>query len=226
MRLARPSEAGPLIRRRGVALKAADGAVEASEAHRARHELERAEIEKILAGEVDRFEYFVRVYQKRIFRLAYALLRDPAEADALTQDVFVKAYRGLAEFRGGASFETWATRIAINAVRDLARRRRPVVSLADPRGGGEEDGPEVPARFDPADGTSPERDLMAREIGRRIAEALVTLSPRQRAVFVMKHYEELSIAEIGATTGLDEGTVKSHLFRAARRLRERLEDLR
>jgi RNA polymerase sigma-70 factor (ECF subfamily) len=210
----------------GTALKAADGAAEASEAHRERQELEREEIERVLAGETDRFEYFVRAYQKKIFRLAYALLRDPAEADALTQDVFVKAYRGLAEFRGGASFETWATRIAINAVRDVARRRRPVVAFADLRADGEEDGTGIPARLDPADGTSPERDLMAREIRRRIADALVALSPRQRAVFVMKHYEDLSIAEIGAATGLDEGTVKSHLFRAARKLRERLEDLR
>ncbi|HUM03009.1 MAG TPA: sigma-70 family RNA polymerase sigma factor, partial [Thermoanaerobaculia bacterium] len=188
-----------------------------------RQEFERSEIAKILAGETDRFEYFVRTYQKRIFRLAYTLLRDPAEADGLTQDVFVKAYRGLADFKGDAAFETWATRIAINAVRDLVRRKKPVVSFGDLRGDGEEDGPELPARFDPADGTSPERDLMAREIRRRIADALVTLSPRQRAVFVMKHYEERSIAEIGAATGLDEGTIKSHLFRAARKLRERLE---
>jgi RNA polymerase sigma-70 factor (ECF subfamily) len=207
------------------ALKPAEGAADASEAIRTQQEFERAEIAGILAGETDRFEYFVRTYQKRIFRLAYALLRDPAEADAVTQEVFVKAYRGLAAFKGGASFETWATRIAINAVRDLVRRRKPVVSFGDLRGDGDE-GPEIPPRLDPADGTSPERDLMAREIRRRIADALVALSPRQRAVFVMKHYEELSIAEIGAATGLDEGTIKSHLFRAARKLRERLEDLR
>jgi len=221
-----PGASGRAIPAEGAALKAADGASEASQALRERQERERTEIEKILAGETDRFEYFVRAYQKRIFRLAYTLLRDPAEADALTQEVFVKAYRGLAEFKGAASFETWATRIAINAVRDVARRRKPVVPFGDLRGAGEEDGPEIPARLDPADGTSPERDLMRREIRCRIADALVTLSPRQRTVFVMKHYEELSIAEIGAATGLDEGTVKSHLFRAARKLRERLEDLR
>lgn len=209
-----------------VVLKPAEGAAEATEALRKRQELERAEIAGILAGETDRFEYFVRTYQKRIFRLAYTLLRDPSEADSITQEVFVKAYRGLTEFKGGASFETWATRIAINAVRDLVRRRRPVVSFGDLCSEGDDDGPEIPPRFDPSDGTSPERDLMAREIRRRIADALVALSPRQRAVFVMKHYEELSIAEIGTATGLDEGTIKSHLFRAARKLRARLEDLR
>ena len=106
-----------------------------------RQEFERAEIVRILAGETDRYEYFVRTYQKRIYRLTYMLLRDPAEADGLTQDVFVKAYRGLAEFKGDAAFETWVTRIAINSVRDVVRRRRPVVSFSDLRGAGEEDGP-------------------------------------------------------------------------------------
>jgi len=205
-------------------MKAANGA--GQDPQRERREFERSEIARILAGETDRFEYFVRTYQKRVFRLAYTLLRDPAEADGLAQDVFVKAYRGLVDFKGAAAFETWVTRIAINAVRDLVRRRKPMVSFGDLRGDGAEDGPELPARLDPADGTSPERDLMAREIRRRIADALVELSPRQRAVFVMKHYEERSIAEIGAATGLDEGTIKSHLFRAARKLRARLEDLR
>jgi RNA polymerase sigma-70 factor (ECF subfamily) len=192
----------------------------------ARQREEAAEIRKILAGEIDRFEDFVKAYQKRIYRLAYTLLRDPAEADGATQDVFVKAYRALGAFKGESAFETWLTRIAINTVRDVVRRRKPVVLFSELHGDGEEDGPEIPASLDPADGTSAERDLMSREIRRRLADALVTLSPRQRAVFVMKHYEERSIAEIGAATGLDEGTIKSHLFRAARKLRERLEDLR
>jgi RNA polymerase sigma-70 factor (ECF subfamily) len=192
----------------------------------ARQREEAAEIGKIVAGEIDRFEYFVKTYQKRIFRLAYTLLRDPAEADGVTQDVFIKAYRALADFKGESAFETWLTRIAINTVRDVVRRRKPVVLFSELHGDGEDDGPELPASLDPADGTSAERDLMSREIRRRLADALVTLSPRQRAVFVMKHYEERSIAEIGKATGLDEGTIKSHLFRAARKLRERLEDLR
>lgn len=192
----------------------------------ARQREEAAEIGKIVAGEIDRFEYFVKAYQKRVYRLAYTLLRDPAEADGVTQDVFVKAYRALADFKGESAFETWLTRIAINTVRDVVRRRKPEILFSELRRDGEDDGPELPASLDPADGTSAERDLMSREIRRRLADALVTLSPRQRAVFVMKHYEERSIAEIGEATGLDEGTIKSHLFRAARKLRERLEDLR
>jgi RNA polymerase sigma-70 factor (ECF subfamily) len=181
---------------------------------------------RVRCGDTDAFEYFVRTYQKRVFRLILTLLRDPSEADSLTQDVFVKAYRGVAEFKGDSAFETWVTRIAINTVRDHVRRRKPVVSFSELGDGGEDDGSGLPRSLEPADGSSPERDSLSWEIRRRIGEALETLSPRQRAVFVMKHYEEKSINEIGAVTGLDEGTIKSHLFRAARKLRQRLEDLR
>jgi RNA polymerase sigma-70 factor (ECF subfamily) len=183
-------------------------------------------IARVVAGDVDAFEYFVKTYQKRITRFVFTLLRDPSDADCVTQDVFVKAFRALPEFKGESAFETWLTRIAINTVRDRVRRRRPVVSFSDLRDLDDDDGPEIPASLDPADGTSPERDLLSGDIRRRIAVALVTLSPRQRSIFVMKHYEEKSIAEIGDATGLDEGTIKSHLFRAARKLRVCLEDLR
>jgi RNA polymerase sigma-70 factor (ECF subfamily) len=181
---------------------------------------------RVVAGDVDAFEYFVRTYQKRITRFVFTLLRDPSEADCVAQDVFVKAFRALGEFKGEAAFETWLTRIAINTVRDRIRRRRPVVMFSELRDLDDDDGPEIPPALDPADGTSPEKDLLSGDIRRRIADALVTLSPRQRAIFVMKHYEEKSIAEIGESTGLDEGTIKSHLFRAARKLRVCLEDLR
>ena len=196
---------------------------------RARAEKLRVEEEilaRVVGGDVDAFEYFVKTYQRRITRFVFTLLRDPAESDCVAQDVFVKAFRGLAEFKGESAFETWLTRIAINTVRDRIRRRRPVVSFSDLRDIDDDDGPEIPPSLDPADGTSPERDVLSGDIRRRIADALVTLSPRQRAIFVMKHYEEKSIAEIGETTGLDEGTIKSHLFRAARKLRVCLEDLR
>jgi RNA polymerase sigma-70 factor (ECF subfamily) len=182
-------------------------------------------LERVLAGDADAFAHFVRAYQKRVYGMALRLLRDPAEAECVAQESFLKAYQGLANFRWGSTFQTWITRIAINTVRDRVRRRRPVVAFSELRDD-EDDGPEIPSWLDPADGTSPERDLLSQDIRRRIGEALVTLSPRQRSIFVLKHYEEKSIAEIGDATGLDEGTIKSHLFRAARKLRVSLEDLR
>ena len=189
-------------------------------------EREEEVLGRIRAGDSEAFEYFVKTYQKKVFRLVYTLLRDPSEADSVTQDVFVKAYRAIKDFKGDAAFETWITRIAINAVRDQMRRRKPVVSFSDLKAAEEDDSLEVPRSIDPTDGTSPLRDSLSREIRHRVATALVDLSPRQRAVFVMKHYEDRTIAEIGAATGLDDGTIKSHLFRAARKLRQSLEDLR
>lgn len=183
-------------------------------------------IELVRRGDIDAFEYFVRTYQKKIYRLVYAMLRDTGDADGVTQDVFVKAYRALKDFKGDSAFETWLTRIAINSVRDQVRRKKPVISFSELTGRDDDGSQEIPRGLEPVDGRTPERDLLSRDIRRRIAEALDYLSPRQRSVFVMKHYEEKSIAEIGLATGLDEGTIKSHLFRAARKLRARLEDLR
>lgn len=181
---------------------------------------------RIQAGEPEQFEYFVRTYQRKVFRLVYTLVRNAGEADALTQDVFVKAWRAIPDFRGEAAFETWLNRIAVNAVRDAARRRRPVVPFSELAAAESVEGPDLPRSAEPTDGTSPERDAFSKQIRKRIADAMESLSPRQKAIFVMKHYEERSIAEIGAATGLDDGTVKSHLFRAARKLRQKLEDLR
>jgi RNA polymerase sigma-70 factor (ECF subfamily) len=181
---------------------------------------------RVARGDADAFEHFVRTYQKRIYRLVYTLLRDPSDADSVTQDVFIKAYRAAGEFKGESTFETWLTRIAINTVRDFTRRKKPAIPFSQLGPEDEEGSPDIPRGLDPGSGRSPEREMMSRDIRRRIAEALVSLSPRQRAVFVMKHYEEKTIAEIGFATGLDAGTIKSHLFRAARKLRAKLEDLR
>src|SRR4029077_13535390 len=87
----------------------------------------------------------------------------------------------------------------------------------------EETGPrEIAAHPDP----SPERRALSREIRERLRRSMDCLSPRQRSVFVLKHFEELSIPEIADLTGLDSGTIKSHLFRAAHKIRERLRELR
>jgi len=181
-------------------------------------------IEEVRAGKSESFEYFVRRYQRRITRIAYRLLHDSGEADCAAQESFLRAYQNLKDFREGSAFETWLTRICINWCKDRLRRRRLVVYFHQiPAGGDEEPGPrEVPAHRDP----SPERHAMSREIRRRLREAMETLSPRQRTIFVLKHFEELSIPEIAELTGLDSGTIKSHLFRAAHKLRQRLGDFR
>jgi RNA polymerase sigma-70 factor (ECF subfamily) len=185
---------------------------------------EARQIEEIRAGNTEGFEYFVRQYQRRITRVAYRLLRDLGEADCAAQESFLRAWQNLNEFREGSTFETWLTRICINWCKDRLKRRRLVLyfhQTADD--GAEESGPRDTAASADA---SPERRTHAREIRERLREAIETLSPRQKTVFTLKHFEELSIPEIAELTGLDSGTVKSHLFRAAAKIRGRLADFR
>jgi RNA polymerase sigma-70 factor (ECF subfamily) len=179
-------------------------------------------IQEVRAGKTESFEYFVRRYQQRITRIAYRLLRDTGEADCAAQESFLRAYQNLNDFREGSTFETWLTRICINWCKDRLKRRRLVLYFHQaPADQDEETGPrEIAAHPDP----SPERRALSREIRERLRRAMECLSPRQRSVFVLKHFEELSIPEIADLTGLDSGTIKSHLFRAAQKIRERLAD--
>ena len=179
-------------------------------------------IREIRAGRAELFEYFVRQYQKKITRLAYRFLRDVGEADCAAQESFLRAYQSLDSFREGSTFETWLTRICINWCKDRLKRRRLVLYFHQGPRETEpgEDPQELAVNRDP----SPERRAAGREIRERLKHAMGVLSPRQRSIFVMKHFEEMSIPEIAEVTGLDAGTIKSHLFRAAQKMRERLSD--
>jgi RNA polymerase sigma-70 factor, ECF subfamily len=181
-------------------------------------------IAEVRAGNADAFEYFVRRYQRRITRVAFRMLRDLGEADCAAQESFLKAYQNLDDFREGSTFETWLTRICINACKDRLKRRRLVVYFHQaPRDDDEETGPrDVTPHPEP----SPERKAISRQIRERLKHAIELLSPRQKSIFVLKHFEELSIPEIADITGLDTGTVKSHLFRAAQKIRARLREFR
>ncbi len=181
-------------------------------------------IREVRAGKTDSFEYFVRRYQRRITRVAYRLLHDAGEADCAAQESFLRAYQHLSDFREGSTFETWLTRICINWCKDRLKRSRLVFYFhqAPAADGQEATGPrDTAAAPDP----SPERRALSHEIRERLRSAMEALSPRQRTIFVLKHFEELSIPEIADLTGLDSGTIKSHLFRASHRIRERLGDL-
>jgi RNA polymerase sigma-70 factor (ECF subfamily) len=181
-------------------------------------------IEEIRGGNTEAFEYFVRQYQPKITRIAYRLLRDVGEADCAAQESLLRAWQNLNDFRAGSTFETWLTRICINWCKDRLKRRRLVLYFH--QSGESEDAETGPRDTAPHPDPSPERHAHSREIRERLRDAIETLSPRQKAVFTLKHFEELSIPEIAELMGLDSGTVKSHLFRAAQKIRESLRDLR
>lgn len=171
----------------------------------------------------DRYAELVGRHQRRASRIAFHYMRDAAEADEAVQDAFVKAYSHLDSFREELPFEVWFTRILINGCLDRikARRRRERWIAPMPEGpGGERDFAERTA----GRGPSPEDQLLAHERRRVIARALAKLPERQRSVFMLSHYEGCTSREVSALTGLNESTVRVHLFRAIRKLRTLLDD--
>ena len=178
-------------------------------------------IGQVCSGNAEAFEYFVRRYQPKITRVAYRLLRDAGEADCAAQESFLRAYQSIREFREGSTFETWLTRICINWCKDRLKRRRLVLYFHQaPRD--DEQGEAGLHEVTPSADPSPERRALSREIRERLRQAMRSLSPRQRTIFLLKHFEELSIPEIAEVMSLDVGTIKSHLFRAAHKIRKRL----
>lgn len=188
--------------------------------------------EPLVAGRVNTglrrdFGSWMTSEQRRVNALCRHMLQDPDEADSATQDVFLKAYQAIQkeeEREDGRVLEDparWLSRIAVNTCLDRLRskkwqlwRRRPapedetvILAMTAAKSPGAED------RY------------FAFEISSRLRAALDRLSARQRAVFTLRHYDDMSLEEIGQILGLDVGTVKAHMFRAVNKLREELRDL-
>ena len=167
----------------------------------------------------ERYGELVARHQRRASRIAFHYLRDAADADEAVQDAFMKAYTHLGTFREELPFEIWFTRILINGCLDrLKMRRRRDKWIAPPiiDSSGIE---RHPADFLPSRGPSPEEHVLAAERKERLNTALAKLPERQRLVFMLSHFEGRTSREVSGMTGLNESTVRVHLFRAIRRLR-------
>ena len=166
----------------------------------------------------ERFAELVGRHQRRAARIAFHYLRDAADTDEAVQDAFIKAYSHLSSFREELPFEVWFTRILINGCLDRIkarnRRERWIVSMPGSDGGERDLAERTPGR-----GPSPEEQVLAKERRQRLATALSQLPERQRSVFMLSHYEGCTSREVSAITGLNESTVRVHLFRAIRKLR-------
>jgi RNA polymerase sigma-70 factor, ECF subfamily len=172
-------------------------------------------------GEMDeareRFSGLVAIHQRRAARIAYQYLREAAEADEAVQDAFVKVFSHITSYREAWPFEVWFTRILINGCldRQKARSRRERWFVASEISAADEARASTAAPRE----ASPEGRLLARERRSRIAAAIDRLDGRQRTVFMLCHYGDCTPREVSAITGLNESTVRVHLFRAARKLR-------
>jgi RNA polymerase sigma-70 factor (ECF subfamily) len=191
---------------------------------------ERALVEEAQAGNRQAFEELVRIYDRDVLRLALNLMKRTEDARDVYQEAFLKVYRSLHRFRFECSFYTWLYRIVTNVCLDHLRRRqsRPEDQAPESHSASYEEGTAdfFERQKEHRPGLDPERHLMGREIQTRLAEAMLRLSPRERVVFEMKHYQGLKLRAIGDALGTSEETVKNSLFRATRKLRQELGELR
>jgi len=174
-------------------------------------------------GDQDAFERLVRTYDQSVLRLAMNLLRSPDEARDVYQEVFLKVFRNLHLFRFDCSFHTWLYRIATNVCLDHLRRRK--VRKEESTVVETSEGPvdQVTRLAEEGPAGNPERQMWNRELSQGITAALESLTPRERTVFELRHYEGLRLRAIGEILGTSEEAAKNCLFRATQKMRASLE---
>jgi len=179
-------------------------------------------VQRVQRGERNAYDLLVLKYQHKVVKLVMRYLRDPAEAEDVAQEAFIKAYRALPQFRGDSAFYTWLYRIAINTAKNAlaARERQPVSYELDTRSG--EDSPDLINRL--KDPETPEGLALTEEIRNTVNAAIEALPEDLRTAIVLRELEGLSYEEIAASMDCPVGTVRSRIFRAReaidRRLRE------
>jgi RNA polymerase sigma-70 factor, ECF subfamily len=175
-------------------------------------------------GDQDAFETLVRTYDQSVLRLAMNLLRSPEEARDVYQEAFLRVYRNLENFRFDCSFHTWLYRIVTNICLDHLRKRkvRKEESATVETGDGPLD--RMDSFEEESAHTDPERTMWNRQLRERIEGALSRLTPRERMVFEMRHYEGLRLRNIGEILGTTEEAAKNCLFRATQKMRGELGD--
>jgi RNA polymerase sigma-70 factor (ECF subfamily) len=181
-------------------------------------------VNRARTGSLDAFEQLVTRHERSVFNLACRILQNPHDAEDVTQQTFLSAIEGLADFRGEAKFSTWLNRIATFAALKIIRKRKGLdtVSLEEATGP-RDDYESVPHPEFIADWKqSPERLVEQNETRRLLDSALEQLDEKHRVVFVLRDVEGLSVRETADALGLGESNVKVRLLRARLQLREQL----
>lgn len=174
------------------------------------------------SGNADACTRLVKRFERPLYNLIARLVQDPALAEDLTQDTFVKMFRGLPQFDETLRFSSWLFRIAHNTAVDHLRQRK--LLLAPPRL--DDDGEEVDmvALLPDLRGDTPEQRTARRQLAAVLDRAIDALRPEYREVIVLRHHEDLDYGEIAEVTGLPLGTVKTYLHRARKELATRLSE--
>lgn len=186
--------------------------------------LDRTLVDRFKGGDASAFDEMVSRYWSRIYAMVNQLLRNPQDAEEVTQDAFVRAHRGLADFRGDSSFSTWLYQIATNLARNRywywwRRKRDKSVSFDQPIGG---DNDTTLAEVFPAEMESPGEETITRELASRVSDCMELLNEKHREILVLRNVKNLAYEEIAEILGISVGTVKSRIARARESLRAKL----
>lgn len=175
---------------------------------------ENGVIRSVLDGNINDFEQLVTAYEKNVYNLALRMVGDPDDAADITQETFIKAYRALGSFRGDSKFSSWLYRIASNVcldfLRSRSRRAQVPLSFENEDAEGEIELPDM--------SQNPEKVLMKKLSMEAVRRGMEKLPPKQRQILVLRELCGLSYAELAQTLSVEEGTVKSRIFRARKRL--------
>ena len=180
-------------------------------------------VRRVQAGERGAYDLLVLKYQHKVVKLVMRYVRNPADAEDVAQEAFIKAYRALPQFRGDSAFYTWLYRIAINTAKNalVSRERNPVGYELDAPG--HEDGADMSGRL--RDPDTPEGLALSEEIRNIVHGAIGALPEDLRTAIVLRELEGLSYEEIAATMNCPVGTVRSRIFRAREAIDGRLREV-
>ena len=186
--------------------------------------LDRMLVDRFKGGDQGAFEEMVSRYWDRIYAMVHQLLRNPQDAEEVTQDAFIRAHRGLENFRGDSAFSTWLYQIATNLARNRywywwRRKRDKSISFDQPVG---EDSTTTFGEVFAADVETPEDAAVTQELIDRIARGMEKLSPKHREILILRNVKNLSYEEISGILQISVGTVKSRIARARESLRSKL----
>lgn len=182
-----------------------------------------AQVAQVLGGDRDAFRVLVERHSRSVFRLAYRMTGNQADAEEVVQEAFLRAYRRLDRFEERANFGTWVYRIGVNCALDLMRKRKTEMEQrVTQHASDEEDRPDLMESAASSDPT-PDRIALSGELKEHVEAAMKLLSPVERTAFVLRHHEGRSIEEIGAVLKLSVGATKNSVFRAVQKLRKELE---
>lgn len=179
-------------------------------------------IQRAQQGDFSSFEQLVFRYDKEVLTIAARFVRNSDDAKDIYQEVFLRVYQGLHRFRMQSEFATWLYRITTNVclTHRSRRKKQAHVSLDDEQD--ESEGEPHPRSVAVSEDPLPDQQAMAENISTHIRRAMELLSPQQKMVFTLKHYQGLKLREIADAMQCTEGTVKKHLFTATQRMRDRL----